>query len=156
MKCYANAYSILKMDNYNVKNNGTYITNYILYPVRDTLNAAVNLMENDPYKIKQAQDYINNATLENVSKKYNPNTYFGEQLTAAMFVLGMGLHTIQDESAHVVDPHNDDYCDEPGWDYVNGGWQEGNDRITQAKSDTKAYINEFLSSNYSYIFPNAV
>lgn len=44
----------------------------------------------------------------------------------ALFVSGMGLHTLQDSNYHVTEKHNTDFSDDNNFDYVDGKWSDDN------------------------------
>ena len=81
----------------------------------------------------------------------------------ALFVSGMGLHTLQDSYYHVTEDHNKLRSDDNSYDYVNGKWTDdnkhkfkidgvnktftGGDRYEQTLNATSDWVDD-LVTNY--------
>jgi hypothetical protein len=114
--------------------------------------------------------------LSNYTNKKNDKTYFtslnyslvgtvrlnNEEIkitdnkeTAALLVFGQGLHTTQDQYAHIADKHNAN-MDMTNMDYANGKWkdvgEEKNNRYIKAKQATVSKIDKFLDKNEDKLF----
>lgn len=139
--------------------------------VQNRVTTAANILKDKSFSTTVTsalvQKYITNPVddLAQNSKKHTlststvPNKYFGDSnQEAAMFTFGMGLHTVQDTEAHVVDPHVNK-CDMRNWDYNSTPteWIKTNagvdgERMKNTKTLTKRYINNFLYNYGTNIF----
>ena len=136
--------------------------------VNDRKSTAVSILNSDSFSKNSTKDniktYITNPintlagntekTSKSLSTAKAPTTYFSSKEEAAMFTLGMGLHTVQDTEAHFKDKHNVDYSDNTkidDWKY-NAKTEKyvftlGSDRIKATEKLTRNYIKDFVNTN---------
>ena len=148
------AITILTSDKYNKKGA---ITKLIVEPGMDMLRNSTKAQDSS---IKSINKDIKNGKFEEGSATTYLTGKNATKETAALFVFGMGMHSLQDEQAHGnitgTNPHRDGFNDNPiydSWGYDESKGKivgiEGNDRITKTVADTRVYIKDFLYGDSS-------
>jgi len=125
------------------------ISTYIIKP-------AISILDNKTTSMDTSIAGINKDITNGKYVNGSASTYLSgssaTQETASLFVLGMGLHSLQDIQAHGMqdtphkpeDPNDDTSID--SWTKTDKGWKgvKGSVRIETTREDTRDYIHDFL------------
>jgi hypothetical protein len=121
------------------------ITKHIIDPAIDILDKKTTSKDTSKASIERDiadGKFINGSAYTNLTGKN------ATKEKAALFVLGMGLHSLQDIQAHGMQttPHGPtDHNDDTTYDYnEKTGWVKGSTRIKNTETATRDYINDFL------------
>ena len=147
------AITILTSNKYNKKGA---ITEFIIEPGIDMLRNSTKAQDSS---ISSINKDIKNGKFEEGSATTYLTGKNATKESAALFVFGMGMHSLQDQQAHGNLTNARDHIawnDDPtydSWKYdVKQGeivGTKGNQRITNTEEDTRDYINDFLYGNDS-------